>query len=211
MDDLGSPDDSLEEWNRPLPGRGTALAPFEGGVGMTRTRFVHREGAALLTLDVDRTKERAALYLDGWQVARGEMPVRFGLEEGVLEVSCSLWGMKRVHLVWHDGGEQRLTPAEGSPEQRRAAFGRRHPGLSRAVAAAAVVVLAVDLVLLAPQLLEIVSALEIWPLGQFRSPISLPGPLNVVLTAAGALAATERALTFRHHKVLDAETEWIDS
>jgi hypothetical protein len=74
-------------------------------------------------------------------------------------------------------------------------------------------VLAVNLILLAPQLLEVVTHLQVWAdrFGSFASPIDLPAPVNTALTVAAALAGIERALTFRHHRLLDAETDGIDS
>jgi hypothetical protein len=76
-----------------------------------------------------------------------------------------------------------------------------------------VLVLVVDLILLAPQLLEVVTHLPVWSdrFAPFVSPISLPTPVNTALTVAAALAGIERALTFRHHRLLDAETDGIDS
>ncbi|WFG45157.1 hypothetical protein [Pseudonocardia alni] len=42
----------------------------------------------------------------------------------------------------------------------------------------------------------------------FTSPVLLPGWLLGTLTVAGVVAAVERALTWRHHRVVDAETLW---
>lgn len=44
--------------------------------------------------------------------------------------------------------------------------------------------------------------------GMFTSPVLLPGWLLGTLTVAGVVAAVERALTWRHHRVVDAETLW---
>jgi hypothetical protein len=169
-----------------------------------------RERGALLSVDVDHDTQQAALFRAGQEVARGEMPVRFAVDDGTLEVSSSMYGMRRIHLVRPDGTEARLEPAQGSPEHRRAVFARRHPRLSRAVGWAAIGVLVVDLILLIPQLIEIITRIEWWPDDLvFTSPIVLPGPLNAALIVAGILAAIERALTFRHHRILDIETDWL--
>ena len=81
------------------------------------------------------------------------------------------------------------------------------------MAAGAVLVLAVNLILLAPQLLEAVTHLSLWAdrFTPFVSPINLPARANTALTIAAALAGIERALTFRHHRLLDAETDGLGS
>ncbi|MBP2191160.1 hypothetical protein [Nocardia goodfellowii] len=48
-----------------------------------------------------------------------------------------------------------------------------------------------------------------WP--PFVSPIDLPAWANTTLTIAAALAGIERALTFRHHRLLDSGTDGIES
>jgi len=98
----------------------------------------------------------------------------------------------------------------GTLEHRRARLARRRPGVSRAIAVTAVLILAVNLVLAVPQGLELITAqpriAEL--VGTFTSPVSLPAWLNATLLVAGALAATERLLTLRRNRVLDAETLW---
>lgn len=199
-------------WKRPKPGDGRALRSFRRTSVLTRTRFELRPDATLFTVDVDQSEETADLYRDRVQVATSALPARFPVDGGVIEVSASLYGMRRVHLVRPDGSEQRLEPARGTLEHGRAVLGRRHPGVSRTLAAAAVTVLVVDLVLFAPQALEFVSHLDLWPdiLPVFDSPISLPAWANIALTVAGVLAGTERALTFRHNRLLDAEVGWVE-
>jgi hypothetical protein len=128
-------------WNAPTTGRGRRMTPLPRESGMSRTRFELRERASLLSVDVDHDTQRVVLFRDGVEVASGEMPVRFAVQAGNVEVSGSMYGMRRVHLIGHDGAHTRLTPAAGSPDHRRAAFGRRHPRLSRAVGVAAVGVL----------------------------------------------------------------------
>jgi len=72
-------------------------------------------------------------------------------------------------------------------------------------------VLLVGLVLLVPQLLELVTRIDAVAerVGVFTSPVSLPPWLNTTLTVAGVLASLERALTLRNHWLLDVDTLWI--
>jgi hypothetical protein len=197
-DDLGSWDDVGPGEGRVRPGDGAPLPAFRPSWALTRTRFVHRGESSSLIVDVDHDAQRAQLYRDGRRIAVGEMPARFAVPEGSLEVSASMHGMRRVHLLTPDGAEHRLEPAARTPEGRRASFARTHPAASRVVAFAAVAVLLVDLALLAPQLIEFVTHLDLWPsaLPQFTSPVVLPAWLNTALTAAGA--------------VIDAETDGVD-
>lgn len=203
---------SGEDWNRPHRGSGAPLPAFRPSPLLARTRFEHRAESTVLTVDVDHDEQRAALYRDGVEVASGEMPVRFAVDVGRVEVSAGLYGMQRIHLV-RNGGEQRLEPAAGTPERRRAQLAERHPGVSRAIATGAVAVLLVSLALFVPQLLDLVTHHEDWPFSRLvvDSPFALPAWLNTTITVLGAVAATERALTFRRHRVIDLETGWLDS
>lgn len=196
-------------WNRAKPGDGRALRPFRPSLLLTRTRYELATASAHYTVDVDHGEGEAWLYRDGVQIAKGEMSVRFPVEEGVIEAAASLYGMRRVQLLARDGAVHPFAPAAGTPEDRRARFGRRHPRASRLIGAAAVGVLVIDLVLLAPQLLEVVTHLDLYPeeVPAFVSPIVLPVWANTTLAVAGVLAGVERALTFRRHRLLDADSE----
>ncbi|MDL5206351.1 hypothetical protein [Streptomyces sp. ALI-76-A] len=121
--------------------------------------------------------------------------------------------MRRIHLIRADGSQRRLDPAPGTPEHWRAQLSRRHPGVGRALAACAVIVLMTNLLLLAPQLLDLVTHQPLWAdrFPPFLSPSDLPAWANTVLTITAGLAGIERALTFRHHRLLDAETDGIES
>ena len=165
----------------------------------------------MVTIDVDHLSGRASLYRDGGHVQTSDMPVRFPLGSDSIEVAASRYGMQRIHLVRADGSQRRLDPAPGTPEHWRAQLSRRHPGVGRVLAAAAVIVLTINLILLAPQLLELVTHLPLWAdrFAPFVSPIDLPAGVNTALTLTAALAAVERALTFRHHRLLDVETDGI--
>ncbi|WP_223410538.1 hypothetical protein [Occultella gossypii] len=75
----------------------------------------------------------------------------------------------------------------------------------------AIGILVLGLVLFVPQLLELVSGLDVVAenVGTFTSPISLPAWLNGTLLVAGILASIERAITLRNHWLLDLDTWWL--
>lgn len=164
------------------------------------------------TVEIDAGQEdgHAVLYADGVEVATAEPPGEFPVPGGTIEVATSMYGMQRVHLVLEDGTEERLRPVEGTLEDLRGRLARRHPRVSRAVARTAVVVLAVNLVLAVPAGLELLTGLDgvAERFGTFTNPIDLPTWLDRTTLVAGVLAAVERALTWKRHKVLDAETIW---
>ncbi|SHI67248.1 hypothetical protein SAMN05421803_101895 [Nocardiopsis flavescens] len=212
LDGLGGLDGDAGAWSAPDPAPGAPLPPFRPSLALERTRFaIGLDDASTATVDVDHTSGRASLYRDGRHVRTADMPVRFPVGTAGIEVAASRYGMQRIHLVGADGGPRRLEPAPGTPEHWRARLSRRHPGVGRALAVGAVVVLAVNLLLLAPQLLESATHLPLWAdrLTPFVSPVDLPAWANTALTATAALAGIERALTFRHHRLLDAETDGI--
>ncbi|MBK1786009.1 hypothetical protein [Prauserella cavernicola] len=198
----------------PAPEPGAPLPPFRPSLSLQRTRFaVELPDASTATVDVDHLSGRASLYRDDRHVRTSDMPVRFPLGSESIDIAASRYGMQRIHLISADGSERRLDPAQGTPEYWRAQLSRRHPGVGRALAACAVIVLTVNLMLLAPQLLELVTHLPLWAdhFSPFVSPIDLPAWANTALTVTAALAGIDRALTFRHHRLLDAETDGIGS
>ncbi|WP_226366424.1 hypothetical protein [Pseudonocardia sp. ICBG162] len=166
---------------------------------------------AMWTVEVDQARDwDARLYRDGEQVARAEMPASLPVPGGRIEVDAGLYGITRMHLVTPDGGERRLPPVPGTLEYRRARLARRSPAVSRTIAAVAVVVLLVNLVLAIPVAPEMLTGIDAVAarFGTFTSPVTLPGWLNTGLLVAGVVAAAERALTWRRHRVVDAETIW---
>lgn len=150
----------------------------------------------------------AALYRDGVQVHRSDLPATFPVPGGVVDVAISMYGLTRMHYVLDDGTERTLRPDRTSLEGLRARFGSRFPRTSSAIGAVAVVVLLVGLVVAAPLALEMVTRLDIVSerFGTFTSPINLPAWANTTLLVAGILAATERALTLRNHWLVDLDT-----
>ena len=154
----------------------------------------------------------AALYRDGVQVARSNLPAAFPVPGGVIEVARSSYGLTRMHYVPAQDAEApiMLRPHRRSPEGVRARIAHNFPGLSRFIGAVAIVVLLVGLVTGLPQGLQMIT--EIPPIaerfGVFTSPFQFPAWLNTTLLVAGILAATERALTLKNHWLIDLDTTW---
>jgi hypothetical protein len=159
-----------------------------------------------------RQRPQAALYRDGVQVARANLPAVFPVPDGAIEVATGTYGLTRMHLVPAQGPARTLRPHPRTMEGRRARFGHRFPVLSRLLGVVAVLVLLISLVVTVPQVLEQVTMLEpvAERVGTFTSPISLPAWANISLLVAGALAAFERALTLRNHWLIDADTTWTN-
>lgn len=214
-------------------GDGRALADYRAWHGFTRSLFfldapagasdapvyavdVHHLADELPTGDdVDpekRVTSPAALYRDGIQVSRSDLPATFAVPGGVVDVAVSLYGLKRMHHVRDDGSEQTLRPHRRSPEGVRARFGQRFPATSATIGAAAVVILLVGLVVALPLAVEMLTRLDLVAerFGTFTSPFSLPGWAGTTLLVAGILAATERALTLRNHWLVDLDTTGLD-
>lgn len=201
-------------WSTPGPAPNSPLPAFRPSLSLQRTRFAtDLSDESTATIDVDHLSGRASLYRDNRHVQTSYMPARFPLQSESIEVAASRYGMQRIHLIRADGSSHRLDPAPGTPEHWRAQLSHRHPGIGRALAGGAVLVLVINLVLLAPQLLELITHLPLWAerFTPFVSPIDLPGWANTALTLTAGLAGIERALTLRHHRLLDAETEGIQS
>ncbi|GAB2747469.1 hypothetical protein [Amycolatopsis magusensis] len=151
-------------------------------------------------------KSPAALYRDGVQLYRANLPATFPVPGGVIEVATSAFGLKRMHFVSADGGERTLRPHRRSQEGLRARFGQRFPRTSAVVGVVAVAIL---LVVLSVALLKGIEGVTRIPvvaehLGTFTSPIRLPGWANITMVVAGVLSAVERALRLRYHWLLDS-------
>ena len=173
----------------------------------------------ILGSDEEAEEERsqgipAALYRDGVQIARSNLPAAFPVPGGVIEAARSSYGLTRMHYVTEtEGGEsteRMLRPHRRSPEGIRARMAHRLPRLSRFVGGIAIVVLLVGLVTGIPQGIQMIS--EIPPIadrfGTFTSPFQFPEWLNVTLLVAGILAAIERALMLKNHWLIDLDTTW---
>lgn len=200
------------------PGDGSALKPYRWWQPLYRSLYstdLARDGQHPQRYDVDIDffdwSERAFLYRDGLQIAVSGVPAAFPVPGGHLEVDTSTFGLRRMHLVDDLGNERLLTPHPRSGEGLRAALSERHPTLSTALGILAVVVLLVSLVLGLPQIVEAVSQIDLIAqnLGTFTSPIDLPGWLNTSLLVASIAASIERALTLRHHWLIDNDAGWF--
>ncbi|NJQ04424.1 hypothetical protein [Streptomyces lonarensis] len=140
------------------PRPGAPLPRFRPSPSLQRTRFaIESADGATITVDVDHASQQASMYRNNQHVRTAEMPARFAVGHDRVEVAATRYGMQRIHLVRADGTQRRLDPAPGTPEHWRDQLSRRHPRVGRTLAAGAVIVLAVNLAVLAPQLLEAVS------------------------------------------------------
>lgn len=182
-----------------------------------RTAAPDEPGGVVYTVDVDffdfssySGAYRVNVYRNGAHHAYADLPASFPVEGGQIEAAASFAGLKRIHYVPQGASAkdgQLLTPDPQSGEGLRAALGRRAPALSRWLGRAAVAILITALLLGLPQTVEAVTAIP-WAaenLGTFESPLHLPAWANTTLVVAAALAVVERALTMRHHWLLDGD------
>lgn len=145
-------------------------------------------------------KARAHLFLDGRHAFESRLPAVFPVEDGVVEVAMSNYGIKRCHYCPSAGQPLQLTPDPASAQGRRARFGARRPGLSRGIGAVSTLLLLAGLGL---NLLQLAGPLsEVPPIaerfGTFESPVRLPIWLNIALGGGAVLASMERALRLRY-------------
>lgn len=202
------------------PGDGSPLKPYRWWQPLSRSLYsldLEAEGHPIQRFQVDidffDERSRVFLYKDGRQAAVAKVPTAFPVPGGHIEVVTSTFGLRRMHVVDELGNERMLTPHPRSGEGMRAALAQRHPTASRALGILAVVVLLVSLALGLPQIVESVSQLDLVAdnLGTFTSPISLPSWLNTTLLIASIAASLERALTLRHHWLIDSDAGWFGS
>jgi hypothetical protein len=153
-------------------------------------------------------KAPAALYRNGVQMSRSNVPTAFPVPGGVIEVATTAFGLKRMHFVSETGAERALRPHPRSQEGLRARFGQRFPRASALIGAAAVVILVVALVVNLLQGVEVLTHSPVMAekVGTFTSPIHPPTWANATLIVAGTLSALERATRLRHNRFLDAVT-----
>ncbi|TWG08352.1 hypothetical protein [Saccharopolyspora dendranthemae] len=147
----------------------------------------------------------AALYRDGVQVARSNLPTAFPVPGGVIEVAISAFGLKRMHFVPDLGGERVLRPHPRSQEGLRARFGDRFPRTSAVIGTVALVILLAALVVNVLHVAEVVthSPAIAERVGTFVSPIHLPTWANVTLIVAALLSGVDRALRLQHNRFID--------
>ena len=192
------------------PGDGTRLPEYRPWQLLTRSLFrldlADPDGQRhVYEVDVrpgaDGSTRRSpvSLYRDGVQVARAGLPTTLPVPDGVIEVAASQYGIRRIHHVADDGTEYLLPPHPRTLEGLRARFGRRFPRVDVALGAVAV---AVVLIAGTIGLLQGIDTITHSPaiaarVGTFTTPVPLSPGGTIALGLAAALAATERALTFR--------------
>lgn len=155
--------------------------------------------------------DKVSLYVDGRRGAVAKAPAAFEVPGGRIEFATTFYGVRRAHLVLATGAELPLSPHPKSLEAWRQRLAQRHPLLSSLMAGAAVLVLVLGLGIAATSLLDTVTHLPQvadWLSWTFESPVALSGPAATALTVASIAAITERALSMRHHWLLDADTWW---
>lgn len=164
-------------------------------------------------LNAAEAKPPAALYRDGVQILQSNVPSVFSVPGGAIEVATSMYGLRRMHYIPHDGPELVLRPDPLAPEGLRASFARSFPRLSATFNRAAMVVIVVGVIVAVPQSLETISRLDIIAdqFGVFPSPLRLPDWLNGIVATATVVAGVERALTLRSHRLLDVGLELEES
>ncbi|MFC4014252.1 hypothetical protein ACFOY2_44000 [Nonomuraea purpurea] len=215
----------FKEWQRRRavqrvqPGNGRTLKRFRWWQPFSRTLFYlplrNDDGRQVVyAVDVNHVqrflsengKGKAHLYLDGKHHAESELPAAFPLRGSTIEVAPTAFGLKRCHYVTTEGAEHQLIPDRSSSEGRRAHLDREHPALSRLISYCSLILLVIPLLLLIPQLIEVVFKLPpvTQRFGTFTSPIQLPGWLNLTLTLGAAAAGWERALRLRYNWLLDS-------
>ncbi len=189
--------------------RTAALRPLKPADVFWRGLYgVRRDGSHyVVEVDFFDIGEKVRLYRDGRLVGERPSPARFQLEgHAAIEASMALYGMKRAHLVEEGHGARALEPLPGTAEARRLAFDARYPGISRAIAVVAWVVLAVAAVTQVPNMLNSLANGAAWlgvPVSFAVPTFALPAWLNVFLGAAGIVAGLDRGLRMVHNPLLD--------
>lgn len=206
-------DRRLERRARPADGR--PLRPFRWWQAFRRSLLsitLEHEGRPVVhTVEVRHGGGangvvRASLYVDGVRHLESRLPARFPVDGGHIEVRRSPAGLRRCHLVTHDGTARALEPDPRSAEGRRARFARRHPVASSLVGAVSVALLVVGVTLGALQAAEPVSQVPAIAstLGTFHSPVHLPTWLNLSLGLGAVAGSVDRALRMQYHWLLDS-------
>lgn len=163
----------------------------------------------VVEVDYFDVTETIAVRCDGVEMAKGRSPLRHQIAPGVwIEAAMALYGMKRARLVDEaTGSEIALTPLEGTAEDVRLRFERRHPVVSKVISSAAWTVLLVALVTQVPNLvnsfLNVVDMMPL-PVSLPRVPaFDLPDWLNCLLGVMGVAAGVDRGLRMKHNPLLD--------
>lgn len=157
-------------------------------------------------------EDTAKLYLDGTHHATSKLPAAFPVEDGVIEVATSMFGLKRMHYFSDDGTARQLYPDADCAEGLRARFDAARPRASRAVGVVSLLVLLLAVALGIPQLVEQITHLPVVEdyADPFISPIHLPAWANTALVIAAVCASIERALRLRYSSILDGDLSDFD-
>ena len=201
------------------PGDGHALKPFRMWQGVTRSLFyapletpAGEPKTYAVNVNYFDWDDKADLYLNGVHHAQADLPARFPVEGGTIEVAATTYGLKRMHFVDRTGKAWVLKPDPASAEGLRARLAQRAPGVSRLIGVLAVVILLTLLPFGLLELAEIITHTE-WAqqyIDPFTSPIQLPDWASTPALVLSVLAALERALTLRNHWLIDLDTGWFD-
>jgi hypothetical protein len=153
----------------------------------------------------DDGEPRAHLYRDGARILESQLPAKFEVEGGVIQVVMGTYGLRRMDYITPDRSERRLTPHPKSAIGRRLRLEQAHPVASWWIAATAIVVLVIGVGVNVPQLVQVISEIPAVAerFGTFVSPIRLPPWLNITLGAGAVLASMERGLRLRYNWILD--------
>jgi hypothetical protein len=195
----GRPIQRFRWWQMPV--RSLFSIRLTGSDGGVRTYAVDVRHWAQL----DDSKVRAHLFVDGRHAAESKMPASFPVDGGSIAVAMSNFGVRRCDYIPAQGAPRQLSPDPASAEGRRARLDADHPALSRTIGTVSILMLVIGIGLNLLQIAEPVS--QIPPiaesLGTFDSPIHLPLWLNIALGAGAVLASMERALRLRYTPLLD--------
>ncbi|MFC4334002.1 hypothetical protein [Salininema proteolyticum] len=156
-------------------------------------------------VDFFNTDKDVWLYVDGVLRASRDSRLRWELPDGSeLRFRTQMLGVREARLRLPDGRVLPMAPAEKSIEYHRAALARRRPALSRALAAAAWLVLLAAAVIEVPQLFAIAAQTDIGSqyLPDWSPPWSLPGWADASLVVGGVLAGMERASRLKRDSLL---------
>lgn len=171
----------------------------------TQLGIDHAGSRWVVEQDFGDGEERIELYRDGVQVAKATSPARFDVPDGRIEAKIVSGQVRRARLVT-PAGTHPMAPERGTAEHGRARFAERFPVFSAIVAAISLAIVVGAAILELPQLLQVVTHVEIvrdWLGWSFVSPIRLPVEWNVPITVAGVVASIERGWRFQHIPGID--------
>lgn len=105
--------------------------------------------------------KNVSLFRDGTMVDRASAPARFTLGDGSTIVVDSTEHGFRVAELRGDGEVRALEPAAGTWEEKRVAWGRRHPTADRLISTITGLILLIGLVYAALHLLQVITSMSL--------------------------------------------------